>query len=74
MEQMSETDMVNHPSHYKKGDMESIEVIEAFTSDAYSFYMGNVIKYVLRHMDKNQQQDLKKARWYLDKMIEDWNE
>lgn len=68
-----DNDPIN-PNHYKKGGLESIDVIEAFTPDVYSFYMGNVIKYVLRHMDKNVQQDLKKARWYLDKMIEDWDD
>lgn len=66
-------DAIN-PKHYQKNGMESIDVINAFVPDGYSFYMGNVIKYVLRHMDKNQCQDLEKARWYLDKMIEDWND
>lgn len=66
-------DPVDRPSHYVKNGLESIDVIEAFVPDPYSFYMGNVLKYVQRHMDKNEVQDLKKARWYLDKMIEDWD-
>jgi len=68
-------DPVNHPKHYKsESGIEAVDVIEAFTPDVYSYYMGNVIKYVLRHMNKNQKQDLEKARWYLEAMIEDWNE
>jgi hypothetical protein len=67
-------DPVNHPSHYKsESGIEAVDVIEAFTPDVYSYYMGNVIKYVLRHMNKNQKQDLEKARWYLEAMIEDWD-
>jgi len=68
-----EDDPVNNPSHYQGGNIEVIEVIDEFVPDAYSYYMGNVVKYVLRHAKKNNpQQDLEKARWYLDKMIEDW--
>lgn len=67
-------DPVSRPSHYVKNGLESIDVIEAFVPDPYSFYMGNVLKYVQRHLDKNKVQDLNKARWYLDKMIEDWND
>ncbi len=66
-------DMVNHPPHYLKGNMEVIDIIDNFTPDSYSYYMGNVIKYVLRHMNKQSpKQDLEKARFYLNKMIEDW--
>jgi len=68
-----EDDPVNNPSHYQSGGMEVIEIIDEFTPDAYSYYMGNVLKYLLRHAKKNNpKQDLEKARWYLDKMIKDW--
>lgn len=68
-------DPVDRPSHYVKNGLESIAVIEAFTPDPYSAYMANVIKYVLRHMDKGKpKQDLEKARFYLNKMIEDWDD
>ena len=70
-----ENDPVNNPHHYKSENMEVIEVIQAYSPDPYSYYMGNVIKYVLRHMEKgNEKQDLEKARWYLNKMIGDWDE
>ena len=69
-----EPDPVNNPSHYKKGNMEVIDVIDTFVPDPYSAYMANVIKYVLRHMEKgNEKQDLEKARWYLDRMIAEWD-
>jgi hypothetical protein len=64
---------VNHPSHYKQGGMEVIDVIEAFTQEctaSEAFYIGNVIKYVCRFKKKNGVEDLKKARWYLDRLIE----
>lgn len=63
-------DPVNSPSHYKgKNGMESIDVIEAFGLDK-SFCLGNVVKYVLRAGKKGDAiQDLKKARWYLNREI-----
>ena len=61
-------DLVNHPPHYKSDSgIESIEVIEAFN---LNFCLGNTIKYVLRHQKKGKPlEDLKKARWYLDREI-----
>lgn len=37
-----------------------------------SFYVGNVLKYVLRHQDKNGKQDLEKAKQYIDMIIEEY--
>lgn len=65
-------DNVNHPSHYSQGGMETINVINAFTHDcvgAEGFYVGNIIKYVCRFKKKNGLEDLRKAQWYLDKLI-----
>ena len=61
-------DMVNHPSHYKSASgLESIDVIEAFE---LGFGLGNTVKYILRHDKKgNPLEDLKKARWYLEREI-----
>jgi hypothetical protein len=59
-------DAVN-PKHYQ-GDL-VMRVIEHFGLDD-SFYLGNVIKYLLRHRDKAGVEDLKKARWYLDRAID----
>lgn len=62
-------DVINHPPHYKSAaGLESIDVIEAFE---LGFHLGNVVKYILRHTKKGSPlQDLKKARWYLDREIE----
>ena len=61
------TEKVNHPEHYQSGVIEVIDIIDAFQLD---FYEGNVIKYVLRHNKKNGIYDLKKAKWYLDRLIQ----
>lgn len=75
-EHILDEDVVNHPSHYKsESGIEAVDVIEAFTPDVYSYYMGNVIKYLLRHMDKgNPAKDLGKAQWYLNKMLDEWDD
>lgn len=66
-------DMVNHPSHYKtKNGLETIDVIEAFTDGLNGIEAtdtGNVIKYICRWKKKNGLEDLKKAQWYLNHLI-----
>jgi len=70
-------DLVNHPPHYNKGGMEVIEVIELVTGGTRSgdqgfvgYLLGNILKYLLRFEHKGKPiEDLKKARWYLDKLI-----
>lgn len=71
---MQENDiMVSHPPHYQsETGMEVIDVIEAFTFDLKgieAFATGNVLKYICRWKAKNGLQDLKKARCYLDRLI-----
>lgn len=67
-------DMVNHPKHYKaKNGMEVIDVIEAFTANLSGYeatHTGNVIKYICRWKEKNGLEDLRKAQWYLNRLIE----
>ena len=61
------SDMVNHPPHYKAGGIEVIDFIEA---KSLGFHEGNVVKYVARAKFKGKElEDLKKARWYLDRAI-----
>lgn len=66
--------MVSHPSHYQsETGLEVIDVIEAFTFDLKGIEAtdtGNVIKYICRWKNKNGLQDLKKAMWYLNHLIE----
>lgn len=60
---------VNHPSHYQTDSgLEAIDVIEAFFMRNY--FLGNVFKYIARAGKKGDRlEDLKKARWYLDREI-----
>ena len=68
------SDPVNHPGHYQsKSGLETIQVIEAFTEDCVGMeavYTGNILKYVCRWKKKNGLEDLKKAQWYLNHLID----
>lgn len=60
-------DMVNHPPHYKKGGIETIDFIEA---KQLPYNLGNVVKYVTRAEHKGAAvEDLRKAQWYLSREI-----
>jgi len=67
-------DVVNHPTHYTQYPTEVIEIIQWVASqckDGFEGYMiGNILKYLFRFPFKNGTEDLKKARWYLDKLVE----
>lgn len=61
------TDMVNHPPHYTKGGIETIDFIEA---KELGYNLGNVVKYITRADHKgDKHEDLCKARWYLNREI-----
>lgn len=61
------SDPVNSPAHYTHGPVEVIDVIEGF---GLGYHLGNVVKYLLRCGHKGDAiEDLKKARWYLDREI-----
>lgn len=65
-------DPVNHPSHYTQGRVETIDYIEdCLGIDGLKYYcLGNAIKYLSRAQYKeNELQDIKKAKWYIDKTI-----
>lgn len=66
--------MVSHPSHYQsEAGLEVIDVIEAFTSDLTGIEAtdtGNILKYMCRWKKKNGLQDLEKAKWYLQHLID----
>lgn len=66
------SDNVNHPQHYggKDNPFEAIKVIEAW---GLNFNIGNTVKYLSRAGKKDQTkflEDLKKAKWYLEREIE----
>lgn len=69
--EISENDSIN-PNHYIFGGIETIEYLKAkMTADEFrGFLKGNVLKYVSRESKKNGLEDLKKDKWYLDKLIE----
>lgn len=69
------SDNINHPQHYTLGRIEVIDFIE---DKGLNFNLGNVVKYVARaghkkssgkSMDAKALEDLKKARWYIDREI-----
>ena len=67
-----ENDLINHPSHYCTGKIETIDIIKDVTGLGFNGYCeGNIIKYVSRYKSKNGLQDLLKAQWYLNKLIEE---
>jgi hypothetical protein len=61
------SDAVHHPAHYNAGPIEVIDAIEAW---GLGFCDGNVVKYVARFRHKNGVEDLRKAAWYLNRLIE----
>lgn len=68
---------VNHPSYYEIGNMECIDVmIETQGIEAVkSFCICNTFKYIYRWKNKNGVEDIKKAKWYIDKYLElEWME
>lgn len=62
------SDPINHPAHYARSAVEPINAIEAWE---LGFHLGNAVKYLARAGHKGDAlEDLKKARWYLDREIE----
>ena len=69
-----DADMVNSPDHYNYAGIECIDAIRAATGEeGYQYYLqGNIMKYLWRFDYKDKPlEDLKKAKWYLDKLIEE---
>lgn len=65
-------DNINHPAHYTQGNIECIEAIAAAVTGLEGMEAvctANAIKYLWRWKKKNGEEDLKKARWYLDELI-----
>lgn len=67
-----EHDVVNHPNHYCQGGIECIEAIKAAVvgkTGIEAVCVANVIKYLWRYEEKNGLEDVKKAAWYLARLI-----
>lgn len=65
-------DLVNHPPHYTDGGIECIEAIEAqLTPEEFRGYLkGNCVKYLWRERHKGGTESLKKASWYIDRLVQ----
>lgn len=65
-------DNVNHPSHYETGKFECFDVMREALGDnvVKDFCIANTFKYIYRHKRKNGVEDIKKAKWYIDKYLE----
>jgi hypothetical protein len=65
------SDLINHPDHYNQSEIECIDAIQAaLAPDEFRGYCkGNILKYVWRERHKGSSESLKKARWYLDRLI-----
>ena len=63
-------DNVNNPAHYNQAGIECYDAIEAALGDGLEYYLqGNIMKYLWRYRYKNGAEDLRKAKWYLTKLI-----
>ena len=56
------------PDNYQKGN---IEVTDFIIAQSMSFLEGNIVKYLCRYKEKSGIEDLRKARWYIDKLIDE---
>lgn len=69
-----EHNAVDHPVHYTQGGIECIEAIKAATvgkNGIEAVCTANAIKYLWRYEAKNGIEDVKKARWYIDRLIQE---
>ena len=65
-------DNVNHPPHYNQAGIECLDAIEAATGEGFEHYLqGNILKYLWRYRYKNGIEDLKKAQFYLDRLVKE---
>lgn len=76
-EPVATNDNINHPSHYTQGGIECIDAIKAATvgkTGIEAVCVANVVKYLWRYEEKNGLEDVKKARWYLERLINELSE
>ena len=70
-------DNVNNPTHYTQGEIECIDCIKAATVNKVgieAFCVGNAIKYLFRYENKNGLEDVRKAQWYINRLIQELEE
>ena len=72
-----EPDMVSHPKHYTQGDIECIDALKAATvgkRGIEAVCVANVIKYLWRYEEKNGIEDVRKAKWYIERLLKELEE
>lgn len=70
-------DNVCHPSHYTQGDIECIDALKAATvgkTGIEAVCVANVIKYCWRYEEKNGLEDVRKAQFYITRLIQELEE
>jgi len=72
----AQADPVNNPSHYTQGGIECIDAIKAqLTKEEYrGFLKGTIAAYLWRERYKGGSESVAKARWYINKLMEEQNE
>lgn len=68
---MEFNDTVNHPAHYTQGGIECIDVLEQLAADGHDFRILNAIKYLWRYRHKGGEESLRKAVWYIERVLAD---
>ena len=69
--------MVNHPQHYTQGCIECIDALKAATvgkRGIEAVCVANVIKYLWRYEEKNGIEDVRKAKWYIERLLKELEE
>ena len=70
-------DMVSHPKHYTQGGIECIDALKAATVGKRcieAVCVANVIKYLWRYEEKNGIEDVRKAKWYIERLLREIEE
>ena len=70
-------DMVSHPKHYTQGGIECIDALKAATvgkRGIEAVCVANVIKYLWRYEEKNGIEDVRKAKWYIERLLKELEE
>lgn len=74
---LSKPDMVNHPKHYTQGGIECIDALKAATvgkRGIEAVCVANVIKYCWRYEEKNGIEDVRKAKFYIERLLKELEE
>ena len=77
IETENKPDMVSHPKHYTQGNIECIDALKAATvgkRGIEAVCVANVIKYLWRYEEKNGIEDVRKAKWYIERLLKELEE